>query len=84
MDNIALRIYTPEGSIFEGMVSTVTMPGSKGAFTILKNHSPIISSLSKGKIVFTSKGKVTEIEVIDGFVEVKNNSVTVCIESFKK
>lgn len=84
MDKIALRIYTPEGSIFEGMVSAVTLPGSMGTFTILKSHSPIISSLSKGKIKYTSKGKDTEIEVKDGFVEGKEDSVTVCIESFTK
>lgn len=84
MDNISLKIYTPEGSIFEGMVSAVTLPGSLGTFAILKNHSPIISSLSKGKIKYTSKGKETEIEVVDGFVEGNDNCVTVCIESFTK
>lgn len=84
MDNIALRIYTPEGSIFEGKVSAVTLPGSRGAFTILNNHSPIISSLSKGIIKYTNEGNTAEIKVVDGFVEVKDNSVTVCKESFTK
>lgn len=84
LDNITLNIYTPEGSIFEGMVSAITLPGSIGTFTILNNHSPIISSLEKGTIKYTVKGETTEVGIQDGFVEGKGNTVTVCIESIVK
>lgn len=84
MDKIRLKIYTPEGSICDKMVSAVTLPGSHGRFTILNNHSPIISSLEKGIIKYTSEGEETELEVSEGFVEGKYNNVAVFIESYSK
>lgn len=66
------------------MVSAVTLPGSSGRFTILLNHSPIISSLQKGQIKYTSEGVTTELEVSEGFVEGKENNITVCIEAYKQ
>lgn len=82
MDKIRLKIYTPEGSICDKMVSAVTLPGSLGRFTILNNHSPIISALEKGIIRYTSGGVETELEVSEGFVEGRDNNVDICIESY--
>lgn len=45
-----LEIITPEISLFEGEVSSVTFPGTNGSFQVLKNHAPIISMLSNGQI----------------------------------
>lgn len=84
LDNITLHIYTPEKSIFEGKVSAITLPGSFNTFTILKNHSPIISSLTKGSIKYTANNKIAEVGIKDGFVEAKDNIVTVYIESIEE
>lgn len=84
MNNILLEIYTPDGVLFNGEVASVTLPGTKGPFTVLKNHAPIISSLTEGEIKYVVDKKFSKIEVDSGFVEVKKNIVTVCLETIIK
>lgn len=80
MEYLKLNIISPEKSLFKGEVSEVTLPGSLAPFTILPDHAPIISSLEKGKIMFTDKaGQKGEVEIDGGFVEMSNGKVTVCI-----
>ncbi len=80
MDRIKLAIYTPQGNIVDEMVSSVMLPGSQGTFTILVNHSPIISSLETGNIRYLSNGQTVEMKISEGFVEVNENIVNVYIE----
>lgn len=84
MNTIKLEIYTPTGVIFNGEVTSVTLPGTKGLFSILYNHGAIISSLTNGKIKYTVNEEISTIEVSGGFAEVKNNVVTVCLETIIK
>ena len=84
MNELTLEIYTPNGILFNGEVASVTLPGTKGIFTILKNHGAIISSLTAGKIKYLIEEEISTIDVLGGFVEVKNNVVTVCLETVIK
>ncbi len=77
---MTLEVITPEGKLFSGKVELVTVPGTKGAFTILTNHAPIISSLTKGEIVYRQKEDEKSISIDEGFVEVLNNHVSVVVE----
>lgn len=80
-----LDIISPEKTIFKGSVVSVTLPGTSGSFQILENHAPIISSLVKGKLSFvTNENELIELLIEDGFMEMNNNKVTVCIESIIK
>ncbi len=45
-----LEIITPEKRLFDGKVKLVKVPGAAGSFEILKNHAPIISTLTEGTI----------------------------------
>ncbi|MEI6751650.1 MAG: ATP synthase F1 subunit epsilon [Paludibacter sp.] len=78
-----LEIITPEQIYFSGDVTTVTLPGTSGLFTVWENHAPLISSMAKGKISFVDvKDKLeTELTVDGGFAEISNNVVTVCVEA---
>ena len=78
-----LEIITPESTFFSGEVDAVTLPGTLGSFQILKNHAPLISSLTKGILSFMADGRNRAMEVEDGFVEVYNNRITVCIDWVK-
>ena len=53
-DTMILTVLTPEKTLMEVGVSKVSLPGSKGRFMVLKDHAPIISSLSEGDLVYTS------------------------------
>ena len=90
--NIHLQILSPEKRLFDGLVSKVTFPGTKGRFTVLPRHAALISSLDKGVINFSEVGNpdkphegVEHIQpILRGFVEVNNNEVVVCVEVEEK
>lgn len=75
-----VSILSPLKSLFQGEATSVNLPGKIGAFTILENHAPIVSTLDKGVITITNKEEISEIEIVSGFVEVHDNEVTICVE----
>ena len=79
-DCIFLRIMTPEKTLVEKAVSKVSLPGSRSAFMVLRNHAPLITSLEKGEVKYDSEGVEGSVAIASGFVEVKDNTVTVCAE----
>ena len=77
---MTLDILTPEQTYFSGEVTSVTLPGELGYFQILKNQAPVISSLKEGKLKYVSNGQTHELKVKNGFAEVHQNTITVCLE----
>ena len=75
-----LEIISPEKVIYAGEAESVTLPGLSGSFTILNRHAPIISALKKGVVSYRINGKEEEVTINEGFVEVKKNNVSICIE----
>jgi F-type H+-transporting ATPase subunit epsilon len=78
-----LEIVSPEKVYFSGDVALVTLPGKLGQFTVLENHAPIISLLSKGSVIYKTNADEQHIEIDGGFAEVNNNSIIVCVEHAK-
>lgn len=77
---LQLRIVSPEKIEFDGAVESILVPGTMGQFEILNDHAPIISTLQKGTVEYTtSEGKV-QLEIQGGFVEVQKNVVSLCVE----
>ena len=94
MSTFKAKILTPEGSVFEGIVNGVRMPGTLGSFEIKHNHAPIVSTLSKGKVKILGKISIEEdskdkfeftdkeilLDIESGTVEMNNNNVTLLID----
>ena len=76
-----LEIITPDKKVFAGEVSSVHVPGTLGQFQILKNHAPIISTLTAGKVKIKTASGVQSFEVKGGVVEVLKNKIIVLAES---
>lgn len=77
---LQLRIVSPERVVFNGEVESLKVPGMLGEFEILNNHAPIISSLIPGTVSYTTKEGEQTLPVQGGFVEVKKNEVSLCVE----
>ena len=77
---LELKIVSPERIEFDGEVERVVVPGTQGQFEILKDHAPIISTLVNGTVVYTTKDGSQSLPVKGGFVEVKKNEVSLCVE----
>ena len=73
-----IEIITPEKELFKGEVSSAKLPGTDGRFEILKNHAPIVSTLSKGEIQVTLNNKDSKkFEINGGVIEMQNNKIIV-------
>ncbi|MBR1687518.1 MAG: ATP synthase F1 subunit epsilon [Prevotella sp.] len=78
---LQLKIVSPENVVYDGPVESVLVPGMLGQFEILNDHAPIISTLVKGYVEYaTGSGEKTRLDILGGFVEVKKNEVSLCVE----
>ena len=75
-----LELITPNKALYSGEIYLVKVPGSKGSFEVLKNHEPIVSSLDAGEIkIISSSGEEKFFTIKDGFIEVKNNKISILV-----
>ena len=72
---LTLKIISPEREVLSEKVDLVELPGSQGRFEVLRDHAP----LDEGVIRYVIGNQSHEIPSQAGFVEVRNNVVTVCI-----
>lgn len=77
-----LEIISPAGILFKGETDYVSFPGIAGSFDVLPLHAPMIAALEEGVIRYQTKEKETqqEIKIQSGFVEIKDDTLSVCIE----
>lgn len=90
-----LEIVTPEASIFQGEVESVTVPGVTGYFQLLNQHAPIVSLLQAGKVEFNGSFTIDEafqsqfskgdnggkvLEINSGTIEMNNNKIIILVD----
>jgi F-type H+-transporting ATPase subunit epsilon len=82
MTLLQVDIVTPQNAAYQGMAQAVTLPGALSPFQVLVNHAPIISALELGPIkVVDEAGNELYFATTGGFAEVKNNSVSIVVET---
>ena len=81
MNSIALHILSPEGTLVKADVSLVTLPGVVSPFTVLKDHAAMVTALVEGDVRYVEAGAEKHLHIREGFAEVKDNTVTVCVEA---
>ncbi|MBR1575505.1 MAG: F0F1 ATP synthase subunit epsilon [Bacteroidales bacterium] len=77
---IELKVLSPERELLSCQVEQVELPGMLGRFVVQENHAPILSALSAGVIRYRIDGTDRDLPVSSGFVKVKDNVVTACVE----
>jgi F-type H+-transporting ATPase subunit epsilon len=79
---LKVDIISPQSVVYSGDAISVGVPGSQSPFTVLINHSPIVSSLENGIIkIKNSDNKSIYFATTSGFIEVKQNVVSILVES---
>ena len=66
---LLLEIVSPEGHLFKGGVTSVTVPGVDGEFQMLNNHANIVSILTQGNIKIAVPDFKTNPEFSEKFVK---------------
>ena len=79
-DKIQLEVVTPDRPVLSEPVDMVTVPGLGGELGILPGHTPLISELQTGVLTYVQEGKSSSLRVSGGFVEVRDDQVTVLAE----
>jgi F-type H+-transporting ATPase subunit epsilon len=79
-EKIALEVVTPERRVLAESVDMVTVPGLGGELGILPGHTPLISQLQTGVLTYVQDGKNSQLHVSGGFVEVRDDHVSVLAE----
>jgi F-type H+-transporting ATPase subunit epsilon len=75
-----LEIVAPMGKIFEGEVSSVTLPGSDGEMGVLDGHSPLVTTLKAG-VIDIKKDSGEELVAINwGYADISNDSVNIVVD----
>lgn len=80
MAQLQLEVVTPERRVLSEAVDSVTIPGLGGELGILPGHTPLISQLQTGVLSYTVGGKTLQLHVSGGFVEIKDDVVSVLAE----
>jgi F-type H+-transporting ATPase subunit epsilon len=80
MAQLQLEVVTPERRVLSEAVDAVTAPGLGGELGILPGHTPLISQLQTGVLSYAAAGKTLQLHVSGGFVEIKDDVVSVLAE----
>jgi|SRR5690606_19252167 F-type H+-transporting ATPase subunit epsilon len=79
-----LDIVSPERLMVSEQVTSVTMPGTEGYFTVLGDHAPLITVLKPGFVTVVGAGGASQvIFVLGGLVEVTGAGVTILADGAK-
>lgn len=77
MADFRVQIVTAQQTVFDELVTALTLPGADGSFGVLAHHADIVAVLGPGNL--TIRRGLTEIKtpIKDGFLEMSNNIATV-------
>jgi F-type H+-transporting ATPase subunit epsilon len=79
-----LSIVTPAKTVYEGAVTSVTLPASDGYLGVWANHAPMVAAMRPGVLAFNdvedpNRGLVYAVG--GGFCEVSNNHLIILVDS---
>lgn len=83
-NELNIDIVTPSKSIFKGEIKSITVPGTKGRFQVLKNHAPIVSTFEIGMIKVELLNSTNKYyATAGGTIEVLENEIVVLADSIE-
>ncbi|WP_104697181.1 MULTISPECIES: ATP synthase F1 subunit epsilon [unclassified Helicobacter] len=81
MDTLMVSIITPYGKIFDGMVTSMTLPGFDGEFGVVEGHSDLLSLLKTGTIEIVRGDQRDLVAINWGYAKIQSNQVDVLVDN---
>jgi F-type H+-transporting ATPase subunit epsilon len=81
---LTLEVVTPEREVVRESVAEVQLPGLSGYLGILPGHTPLLTQLGIGSLIYKKGAENGFIAVIGGFAEVLPERVTVLAEAAQR
>lgn len=79
--NLQVCIMTPDEIFWNEQAEEIILPTNTGQMGVLTNHAPIITALDIGIMSIRTQKEWTSIALMGGFALVKQNLVTVLVNS---
>lgn len=79
MKEFHCTISSPEEIVFDGELTTLTVPTGEGTIQILADHMPLVSTLGTGEISYIHEKEEKLLQITHGVVEVKDDKVVVLV-----
>ncbi|MGF0039582.1 ATP synthase F1 subunit epsilon [Peptoniphilaceae bacterium SGI.131] len=81
MDDLRLKIVTPNKVFFDDIIERLVARSISGDFAILKNHTPYVTVLEIRDIKIRQNGKYRKAAIAGGYLSVKDNQVTIMTDA---
>jgi len=79
MAKLSFQLVTPERTVLNEELDSLTCPTTLGQITILPGHIPLVATLVEGELVAKNGKNENYIRVEGGFIEVRPNSKVVAL-----
>lgn len=80
-EGVKLEIVSPEKLLLSETVKSVTVPGAEGYFTVMGEHSPLMTTLKPGFVTVTDNSNVAHVYYVrGGFADVSPEGLTLLAE----
>lgn len=76
-----VKVISPDRVFFEGEADLLELKTSEGDIGILAGHIPLTAVIAPGILRITKDGEVKEASLLEGFVEILQDRVTVLAEA---
>jgi len=79
-ESIHLEIVTPERRMVSEVADEVVLPGSEGSLGVLPGHTPLLTTLGIGELMYRRGGDRRYLAIAWGFAEVLPDRVSILAE----
>lgn len=79
--HLKLNVYSPTRIFYEGEAEFVEFVTTEGELGVYPNHIPLTAVVAPGILRITNEGKSREATLLDGFVTVLPNEITILSEA---
>ena len=80
-EGLKIEIVSPERLVLSEVVTSVTVPGTEGYFTVMDDHAPFMTTLRPGFITVNGLGGQDAIYFVKGgFADVSPEGLTILAE----
>ena len=79
-DKFRLDVVTPTRLVVSAEVDEVTAPGIEGEFGVLPGHTPFLTALGVGELMYRQGSEVRYLAMSGGFAEVEHEKATILAE----
>ncbi|MDR1511565.1 MAG: ATP synthase F1 subunit epsilon [Endomicrobium sp.] len=80
MNKFKIEILSPEGTILNEEIISVSFPTTSGTIMVLPGHVNIVTELNSGEITVNTIKYIKKIIVSGGFIEIIDNNINVVAE----